>query len=68
MSDEKLDAQDNGLGSKDEPVPYTTAAEGDVEEGQQKPLKRALESRHMQMIAIVSPSLFAPRPPPPGKD
>jgi hypothetical protein len=59
MSNEKFDVQDN-LGSKDEPVLYTTAAEGDVEEGKSKPLKRALESRHMQMIAIVSLSLFAP--------
>jgi amino acid transporter len=62
MSNEKFDPQDN-LGAKDEPVPYATAAEGDVEEGAPKPLKRALESRHMQMIAIVSLSLFAPSPP-----
>jgi hypothetical protein len=56
MSHEKFDAQDN-LGSKDT-APYTSpSSEEDVEEGQPKPLMRALESRHMQMIAIVSPSL-----------
>ena len=56
MSHEKFDAQDN-LGSK-ETAPYITpSSEEDVEEGGPKPLMRALESRHMQMIAIVSPPL-----------
>ena len=56
MSHEKFDAQDN-LGSK-ETAPYITpSSEEDVEEGGPKPLMRALESRHMQMIAIVSPLL-----------
>jgi len=56
MSHEKSDAQDN-LGSKDT-APYASpSSEEDVEEGQPKPLMRALESRHMQMIAIVSPYL-----------
>jgi amino acid permease len=56
MAHEKFDAQVN-LGSKDT-APYTTpSSEEDVEVGQPKPLMRALESRHMQMIAIVSPSL-----------
>jgi amino acid permease len=57
MAHEKFDAQVN-LGSKDT-APYTTPSseEEDVEVGQPKPLMRALESRHMQMIAIVSPSL-----------
>jgi amino acid transporter len=59
MSNEKFNGQEK-LGS-DESAPYapTQFAEGDVEEGRPKPLMRALESRHMQMIAIVSPSLSA---------
>lgn len=59
MGDEKFDAQDN-LDSKDR-APYTTqSSEEDVEEAGPKPLKRALESRHMQMIAIVSPNRLSP--------
>lgn len=52
---EKFDGHDSPR-SKEEP-PYTVQQEGeiDVEEGEPRPLKRALESRHMQMIAIVSP-------------
>jgi hypothetical protein len=53
MAAEKYDDQ-NVLGSK-EPAPYATqSSEEDVEIGGPAPLKRALESRHMQMIAIVS--------------
>ena len=51
MSNEKFDAQDD-LGSKGPPTYGTQTAEGDIEEGGPKPLMRALESRHMQMIAI----------------
>jgi hypothetical protein len=59
MGDEKFDAQDN-LDSKDR-APYTRpSSEEDVEEAGPKPLKRALESRHMQMIAIVSPNRLSP--------
>jgi hypothetical protein len=56
MSHEKFDAQGD-LGSKDVGPYVTPSSEEDVEEGGPKPLMRALESRHMQMIAIVSPSL-----------
>jgi amino acid permease len=56
MSQEKFDAQEN-LGSKDIAAYTTPSSEEDVEAGGAKPLMRALESRHMQMIAIVSPSL-----------
>ena len=59
MASEKFDAQDN-LGPK-EAGPYAAqASDEDVEEGGPKPLVRALESRHMQMIAIVSPSFSPP--------
>ena len=62
MSHEKFDAQDN-LGSK-ETAPYITpSSEEDVEEGGPKPLMRALESRHMQMIAIVSSIVITHSPP-----
>lgn len=55
MDNEKYESQDV-LGSK-EPAPYTEpSSEEDVGVDGPKPLKRALESRHMQMIAIVSPS------------
>jgi amino acid transporter len=60
MSNEKFDAQDD-LGSKGPPTYGTQTAEGDIEEGGPKPLMRALESRHMQMIAIVSPNPSPPK-------
>lgn len=47
---EKYEAQD--LGSKETAPVYTITSEEDVETGEPAPLKRALESRHMQMIAI----------------
>ena len=61
MAAEKYDAQDV-LGTN-EPAPYTTqSSEEDGDVGRPEPLKRALESRHMQMIAIVSSS-FPPLSP-----
>ena len=54
MSKEKFDEDVAPPGSKDSPPNYATqSSEEDVElAGGQQPLKRALESRHMQMIAI----------------
>jgi amino acid permease len=51
MSNEKFDDGLDNLGPK-ELAPYAEQ-DGDVDSGP-KPLMRALESRHMQMIAIVS--------------
>jgi hypothetical protein len=59
MSDEKFDAQDNNGSKETAPYAVPQTAEDDVEEGAPRPLMRALESRHMQMIAIVSPPPFA---------
>jgi hypothetical protein len=62
MANEKYESQDV-LGSN-EPSPYTAQSlEEDVDADGPEPLTRALESRHMQMIAIVSPSfpLLSPR-------
>jgi amino acid transporter len=52
MSDEKFDAQDNNGSKETAPYAVPQTAEDDVEEGAPRPLMRALESRHMQMIAI----------------
>lgn len=61
MANEKYESQDV-LGSN-EPSPYTAQSlEEDVDADGPEPLTRALESRHMQMIAIVSPS-FPPLSP-----
>lgn len=59
MADEKFDAKDN-QDSKELGSPVPQSSEEDVEYGAPKPLMRALESRHMQMIAIVSPSFSLP--------
>ncbi len=61
MSNEKFDDQDN-LGSKDAAPYMAQSTEGDVEQSGPMPLMRALESRHMQMIAIVSSYLSPPFP------
>lgn len=39
------------------PYAYPEEVNDEPEEGKQKPLKRALEGRHMQMIAVVSDTL-----------
>jgi hypothetical protein len=63
MASEKLDVPDDlgSKGSKEQPPEEYPEQYVDVETGNTKPLKRALEGRHMQMIAIVSPSFTLKR-------